>query len=501
MSFFKQEDKCKAVKVYILSRVSHKDQEDNYSLDAQEKILEKYCESKGLEVVDRVRLVESSTKGNRVEFYDLLSKIKKNKEIIGIVVDCVDRLQRSFTETVELGKLAREGKIELHFRRENIIINKDANSTDFMMWNFAVMMAEAYVLQLSENVKRGNGEKFERGEIAGKAPFGYINTRDSKDNAWVEVDGTKREFINWIFNAYDSGDWSFNLLAEEGVRRGYFKASKSGRFRATKVAQILKNPFYCGILRRNGREIEHAYETLISKNLFYSVQDKIALNARKKKKNNSIPYIFNHVFRCEDCDSAIVGINPKKDFRYYRCSNAKCSNYRINKSEKELLSELSTLFARGILSDEVIEKVVSTLKKSVDTKYKVQIETLNSLNAKKKSLVARMDNMYLDRLDGRITVEKYDSLHERQVKQLNEVDVQISKVSQGQENFYITAEMVLKLISNSKQIFQKATISEKQNLIKLISYNSKAKGREYTLTLRQPFKQIFESAEETPWQG
>jgi site-specific DNA recombinase len=495
------ETRGKAVKAYILARVSSKDQEDNYSIPAQIKNLEQYCQHKDLKVIKTVKLVESSTKGGRKEFNKVINEIKGRSDLIAIVVDCVDRLQRSFLETVELGRLAREGKIEIHFKREGLVISKDSNSFAYMMWNFAVMMAEAYVLQLSDNVKRGNKEKFANGELAGLAPLGYYNGLNAQEKPWVYVDENKREFITWLFEAYSTDQWSYTMLAKEAANRGYLTTSKPDRYRTSTVAKILRNPFYCGILRRNGRETEHVYESIISKDLFYRVQDLIELRSRKKKKNNSIPFIFNHVFRCEECQGAIVGYSPKRGFNYYRCSNHKCPNYRINKSEKELLSEISLSLAQGHIPQDVIKKVVETLKQSVEAKNKFQTETINQLTLEKKKINNRLDKMYLDKLDDCITKEQYDSLQQVQSKRLRDIDVELSKLTSSQETFYLTAERVLNLVSRAKELFDQATTSEKQNILKLLSYNSTADGKEYRLKLKEPFISIFDFQERTSWHG
>ena len=494
-------NQSKAVKAYILARVSSKEQEDNFSLTAQIKNLESYCASKNLTIARSIQLVESSTKGERNEFNAIIKEILKSNELIAIVVDCVDRLQRSFKETVILGDLVKQGKIELHFRRENMIINRDSNSMQYLMWNFAVMMAEAYVLQLAENVKRGNKEKFSRGEWAGKAHFGYYNGPNAQNKPWIYVDESKREFINWLFEAYASNNWSMRMLAEESIKRGFMVASTKNRHKTSTVEQILKQPFYCGIMRRNGKEAFHAYESIITQSLFYKVQDVLVEKSKKKQKNNSIPYIFNHVFRCEKCNGAVVGTNPKAGFIYYRCSNAKCENYKSNKSEVQLLDQIENLFSKFKLTDEQIDMIVEELKKSVESKNKFQIDTINALTDEKKIILNRIDKMYLDKLDDGITQEMYDKLSKQMQLQIRDIDVELSKHTSGNENFYITAERVLKVCSKAPKLFKNASISERQNILKLISYNSTVDGSNYALNLREPFNLIFNFSSCPSWHG
>ncbi len=490
----------KAVKAYILARVSSKDQEDNNSNPAQERALTEYCKHKNLEIIEVVRLVESSTK-DRTIFNKLIEKIKKQGEKVALVVETVDRLQRSFKESIILDELRKNDKLDIHFRREGLILNNSSNSADLLRWDMGVMFARSYVLQLSDNVKRGNKEKFIRGEWASKAPFGYVNGPNAQNRPWIYVDETKREFIVWLFEAYASNNWSMRMIAEEAIKRGFMVASSKNRHKTSTVEQILKQPFYCGKMIRSGREAFHVYETIITQKLFYKVQDVLAEKSRKKQKNNSIPYIFNHVFRCQKCNGAIVGINPKAGFIYYRCSNAKCENYKSNKSEVELLAYIEKLFSKFPLTDELVDMIVAKLKDSVESKNKFQIDTLNALNSEKKIILNRIDKMYLDKLDASITQEMYDKLSKQMQLQIRDIDVELSKHTSGNENFYITAERVLRVCCKAPKLFKNASVSERQNILKLISYNSAADGSNYALNLREPFAQIFNFSSCPVWHG
>jgi len=69
-----------------------------------------------------------------------------------------------------------------------MIIGKDASASDIMRWDFSVMGAKSYVLQLSENVKRSLEWKLKKGECIGAAPLGYLNDRDEHGNGAVVID-------------------------------------------------------------------------------------------------------------------------------------------------------------------------------------------------------------------------------------------------------------------------------------------------------------------------
>jgi len=107
------------MKAIILARVSTKEQaEENQSIPAQTGRLTEYVHRKGLELLQVFEIAESSTKDSRKKFEKILEVIKNSKEPLALVVETVDRLQRSFKESVVLDDLRKQGKLEIHFVRE-----------------------------------------------------------------------------------------------------------------------------------------------------------------------------------------------------------------------------------------------------------------------------------------------------------------------------------------------------------------------------------------------
>lgn len=116
----------------LLARVSTKEQE---SIPAQLARLESFIRRQDLNVVKVFEIEESSSKDIRKEYEKMLDYVRNYPRNIAIVADTIDRLQRSFRESVELGYLMKSGKLELHFHRENLILNKDSNSADLLRYD------------------------------------------------------------------------------------------------------------------------------------------------------------------------------------------------------------------------------------------------------------------------------------------------------------------------------------------------------------------------------
>ena len=87
-----------ATKAIILVRVSTKEQEEGHSIDAQQHRLLEYCERKNLQVIKTFSIIESSSRGDRKLFMEMIKFAQNQREPIAVVADKVDRIQRRISE-------------------------------------------------------------------------------------------------------------------------------------------------------------------------------------------------------------------------------------------------------------------------------------------------------------------------------------------------------------------------------------------------------------------
>lgn len=264
------------MKAIILARVSSKEQEDNESIPAQTRRLVEYCDRHNLEVSQTFQIVESSTKDNRKKFKEIIHLIKISREKTALVTDTIDRLQRSFKESVMLDEIRKAGKLQLHFVRENLVIDDKSNSADLLRWDMGVMFAKSYVTQLSDNVKRSQEEKRLNGEWSALAPFGYRNAQKN-GKSWIEPN-ENAIIVKDLFRSYASGNYSMRELCD------YINEKYQIHFSTARIHFTLDNPFYYGVMRSNGRLYRHVYQPIIAKELFDAAQ---AL--RQKRYRQEIP--------------------------------------------------------------------------------------------------------------------------------------------------------------------------------------------------------------------
>lgn len=90
------DDVCK--EACIFCRVSSERQEQGASIDAQKESIYEYCKNKDLKIIKEFIITESTIRGERKQYKEMLNYVKNRNKKTAIVVNCVDRLQRSYKD-------------------------------------------------------------------------------------------------------------------------------------------------------------------------------------------------------------------------------------------------------------------------------------------------------------------------------------------------------------------------------------------------------------------
>ncbi len=487
------------MKAILLARVSSKEQEEGQSIPAQERRLREYAERKGLVISEVFIITESSTKDTRKEFEKILERIRKSRETIALVADTIDRVQRSFKESVVLEDLRKEGKVEIHFMREGLVLNLKSNSSDILRWDMGVMFARSYVLQLSDNIKRSKEQAARKGIWMGLAPTGYMHAVNEKGEKTIVPDPDRAPFIQKLFEMYATGNHSLQTLKEAANKMG-LRTKKGESLAISQINKILKKPFYCGLMETKYGVVEHTYETLISKSLFQQVQGVINGYHKKPHKMAIKPFIFKGLITCANCGCVVTPEIHKQRYVYYSCTNAKKVCKRVYVKEEALVKTLSTYLDQIALSQEQIEAVTKHLKEIHETESQFHTESLASLQRERDKIQKRLSQIYDDKLDGVIDEKLYlEKVREYKTRQFEIVE-EMKKHEKADQNFYVTANIVLNLAARAREIFESSEVDEKRQILNLVFQNLKLEGKKMLTEICEPFSTMVGYREDpTKW--
>lgn len=491
------------MKAIIFARVSSDKQEDNNSLDSQIFNMKKYCTKKNLEIIrEPIRLVESSTRGEREQFYEMIDFIKKQKEPIALICDAVDRLQRSFKEVPILEELRLSGKLVLHFLRECQILDKKANAAQIMGYQVFVLMAANYANTISDNVKRGFDEKRRNGESLGHVPMGYI-TKEGE----VNLDESKAILIKHLFEDYSTGNYSCKELAIKYGKLGLIN-KKSGKLLSnSQIDRMISHPFYYGFIEdidEDDKKMErpHKYERIIDKYLFDLCQDIKKGRGYHKYKRTEEGFILKGLIKCHHCECSYSPYT-KKGHIYIRPNNKRVNCKMCNNiNEKKVLSQLKDAIRNITIPKQYIEEIKGAVKKSIEVEYQEHSITIDKLSAEHRNIKQKIYNWNMRCAeDLSITSAERNDVLKSLKNRLDEIEVELSQLEQADKRFAITVDFMLDLLSNSYSIFESSRIEEKREILKLLFSNLALDHEKLVITYNKSFISFINCGEFTEWSG
>ena len=491
-------------KAIIIARVSTEEQQEaGNSLPAQLKRMESYCERNNFKVDKTIAFQESAYKDKRDEFDKILKYIKKQKEVIAVCFDKVDRLSRNiFDKRVSnLYEMALKDKIELHFVSDGQVINSSIGATQKFQFGISLGLAKYYSDATSDNTKRALEKKRRNGEWTGPAPYGYKNIPQDKKKrtrATIVPDPvTSLYVIDW-YEKYATGDYSLQKLLEE-YKVLNLKTRTGKDLHISGLHVILSNPFYYGVARsRKYGEYRHIYEPLVSKELWDRVQKiKGDQNNNPIKKTNVNIYAFSGLMKCKKCGCSITGEKKIKksgrEYTYYSCTNAKniCKREYVN--EDNLISIIKADLDKMVLSENDVNKIVQFLQDNHERKVKYHNNKLKELDSAYKALQYKLDHLLDLYVEGKIETEDYErKLNQLKSKQ-QDIELEKSSYTQADTEYLITAKTVLDLARRAGDIFASSEPEEKQLILKLLLQNPVLNGKNLDYSLSEPFNLIVKN--------
>lgn len=494
----------------ILARVSSKEQEEGYSIDAQKHRLETYCNRRGLSVIKTFEITESSTNGDRRKFMALIKFVKSQREPIAIVADKVDRVQRSFKEYPLLDALIQQGKIELHFNTENYVIHKDSVSQERLMWSMGVIMAQSYIDSMRDNVKRSFDQKIRMGEWIAKAPLGYLNVKDDKGRSDIVLDPDNAPLVRRLFEEYATGAYTIPEMVKKakawGIKNKFGKKSYPQK---SLIHRMLTNPFYYGQMLIKGELHPHRYEPLITKHLFDKCQAVIGGYNRKPFKYGKHEYVFRGLITCAVTGKVVTSETHKKTYKnggesewtYLRAGDPAKPDKSIWIREEKIMEQVEDVFRALTIPKERLESVIAYIRGTDHTEREFRNRQTGELNRQLKMIESRSDALMDLIMDGVIDRAEYarkkKELHEQQM----DIRSRLEAVSTADDKFKECLIALISLASEAHDLFKGSNTAQKRKLINDVFLNLSLKGTTLCYTLKKPFDQFVKCTDLNKWQG
>jgi len=415
-------------KCILYCRVSSKEQEDKgYSLEAQEKLLKDYAGRNDFSIAKIYKISESASgKLIRKTFSEMLVYVKKNGFNI-LLVEKIDRLTRNLRDAAIISDWINEDeKHEIHFVKENFVVNRNTRAHENLVWDMKVAIARFYTNNLSEEVKKGQKAKLESGWMPQRPCLGYKTIGDKGHKTQI-IDEKIAPLIKEAFELYASGNYSLKFLAEVMYDEG-LKTPSGKMIPKNTLHSMLTNPFYTGQIIWNKKIYPGNHEPVVSQELFEQVQLRIRrkLSASQFKKHL---FIFKGNIRCAEC-GGIISWSQRKGHIYGTCNHYRPCSQNTRVREQDLIEQLTPYLERiKPKTSKLVDWLEQAIKEDEPADIKLIETKKQALEESLKRIENRLDLLYNDKLDGKITedfyLKKYNEFNaekielEKKIKQIS----------------------------------------------------------------------------------
>lgn len=442
---------------YAYTRVSTVKQGEGASLEAQKEAIMAYAQKHDLNISDWFEEKETAAKDTRPVFNKMIKDLKRGRAK-GLIVHKIDRSARNFKDWAKIGDLVEAG-IAMHFAHESLDLNSRGGR---LAADIQAVVAADYIRNLREESIKGQQMRLKQGHFPYKAPLGYL---DNGKAALKTICPVRGPLVKLMFELYASGNYSMRSLAVEIHARG-LTTWKDKMLTKTSVEQMLRNPFYAGIIkiRKTGKVYEGAHEPLITQELFDTVT-KLRKGGRTSQKFTRHNYMFRGLWRCGLCKSAMTP-EKQKGHIYYRCHRRDCETKCI--AEEQIEASILTMLKNHCLTEKLCKELETRILEHGKNGENAQAEIAANHELKRLELREdRLNEKYLDAMieDETFNKMKLQILESRQKWQ--SILYKSQKKTVDPEKLHLFLERAKTL--NSSYIF--GTPSEKREIVKFTTSN------------------------------
>jgi site-specific DNA recombinase len=336
------------------------------SIESQRQELRRFAEREHLQVVAMREESRSAKSPGRPVFNEMLKRIEHG-EADGILAWHPDRLARNALDGGQIIHLLDGGK--LNALRFPTYTFENTSQGKFML---AIMFGQSkyYVDSLSENVRRGNRTKRERGWLPGRAPIGYLNGRSDAGEKIIVPDPDRFRAIRHLWELLLSGAYSVPEVLkiatrEMGLRTMRRKRSGGGPLSVCGIYRLFSNPFYTGQLVHGTQWYPGKHQAMVTFTEFEQVQRLLRRVDRARSKVHVFAY--TGLIRCGACGGSITAedkTNPYgSNYVYYHCTHKKAGLSCREKSieEKQLENQIVEFLANIHVNNDELKESLATI--------------------------------------------------------------------------------------------------------------------------------------------
>jgi len=474
------------------------------SIEAQIKELQAVALNQGIKIVEVFSEAKSAKAPGRPIFNKVIERMYQSKEM-GILCWKLDRLARNPVDGGQLIWSIEQGRIKQIVTPHRRFLN----SGDDKFWmQLEFGMAKKYIDDLSDNVKRGNRAKLEKGILPGKAPIGYLNDKESR---LIVKDPDRFPLIRRIWDMVLRGEYSILdilRIAEEDWGLKTRQTKKEGGKPLTKslIYKLLSNPFYYGAILRKGEIYPGCHEPMVTKDEFDKVQK---ILGRPTTKPNKKEFAYTGLIKCGECGSMVTAEEQVNrygyHYTYYHCSKKKggihnhCGQkyVRVEELENQIASYLESI----LLPESFVAWGITQLKLAQTEEEKLQGDIHRSLENAVADCKRKLDNLLNLKLKDLLTDQEFVEQKSELTAKRMQLEGRLSMLESNSQIWFEPSEKLFLFLTLAKDCFLCGDRELKREILETVSSNLWLSDRKLLIEAKKPFVLAVQRAQSPPGWG
>ena len=399
----------------LYARVSTEEQTEGYSIDAQKRAFQNLCQDRGWtpyhEYIEAGRSAHTDDIRKRPVFKQAIDDALAGQYDV-LVVHKIDRFARKLRITLDY--FDKLGKAGIGFVSIENQIDFSTPTGRFML-AMQGGLAELYSDNLSEECKKGWGERKAQGLYCGLLPFGSVKGEDG-----VPVphpDTYPGLVLAFELAAEGKSDRAVtNVLNTHGYRTAGNRGSRP--FTKDTVRDMLQNRFYVSELPNDsGGWIQAKHEPFVSEELFNMAQEQRVRRRRIRHTVNTKAKTFSlsTLMWCRKCGAKIrIQRSPRGEPRVYCAGRAQGLGCECKGTFLKIYEDQVRWYLENFVIPEDYQEKILEAHRRLQSAYDDTEKQRATLNARLERLGERYDW-------GHIAKEKYWVEYDDIQRQLREL--------------------------------------------------------------------------------
>ncbi len=474
------------------------------SIESQRREIERLISTwPEVRIVDVFEESKSARTPGRPIFDEMLRRVERG-EADGLITWHPDRLARN---SIDGGKIIYllDRKILKDLRFSTFTFEN--NPQGKFMLSIIFGYSKYYVDSLSENVRRGNRAKVEKGWLPCFAPTGYLNDSATKT---IVADPERFEAIKRIWQLMLTGVPSpreiLDIATDQwGFRTKVRKRIGGAPLSLSAVYRLLSNPFYAGVIEWEGSTHVGKHPAMITLAEYERVQQLMGRPHRPRPQLHT--HLYTGMMRCGSCGLTVTAEHKVNRYgsryTYYHCTkrgrNARCPepSITVQELEKQILRFLEEITPPTSIDAWAVARLDRIEKARSEEVAQQLLSVERTLTENKR----QFENLTALRLRDLITDQEF--LSRRQALQRTALALEGTlRMAQQKSSWFEHAARLFSFNKGAVSSFQAGDRETKRLILEVTGSNLTLKDGIVSIDAQKPFRRWSETARDSQmWAG